>query len=242
MGLRKRQDESVSEYLLRLRESILLRMSPAFREKRRLERMVGPIGNWDALQRYQVNCLKALGLTPQHELLDIGCGPLQGGLAFIRYLDPGHYAGIDIREEAIEEARRQVVKAHLEDRRPFLAVSSTFGRDELGGRTFDFLWISQLLYHLDDTNAEACFAQAAARLRAGGRMVGDFIATDGPSEKRKDNWQGFTFYHRPFAFFEELGARHGLRMIPRGKLRDHGYPTKRTFNLSLNELLEFHKR
>ncbi len=239
MQLAKQDGESFSEYAGRLCDAVWLRVNPAYREQRRLEIMVGPTGVWDALQRYQIGCLKKLGLEPHHDLLDIGCGPLQGGLAFIRYLEPGRYAGIDIREESLAEARRQVEKARLEDKRPFLALSSTFGRDELGDRKFDYFWTSQLLYHFDDGAADLYFEQVAARMKPGGHAIGDFVSTDGPSERRDDDWQGFTFYHHPFSFFEELANRHGLHMIRHGKLREFGYPAKNTYNLSNNELLEF---
>ena len=203
--------------------------------------MVGPTGVWKALQRYQLGCLKALGLLPHHHLLDIGCGPLQGGIPFIRYLDTGHYAGIDLRADASSEGHRQIAKAKLEAKQPFLAVSETFGRDELGDRTFDFFWTSQLMYHFDDDLAELYFSQVAARMRPGARLIGDIIPTDGPSEYRKDKWQGFTFIHRPVSFFEDLATRHGMRMQCRGKLREFGYPVKKTYSLSDNELLEFTK-
>lgn len=239
MPFAKRDHESLLGYFGRLRDGVLSRVSPAFHERRRLEIMVGPTGVWTALQRYQIGCLRKLGLEPHHDLLDIGCGPLQGGLAFMRYLEPGRYAGIDIREESIAEAQRQIEKARLEDKRPFLAVSATFGRDELGERIFDYFWMSQLFYHLDDDAAELCFEQVAARMKPGGRLIGDFIPTDGPSERRDDDWQGFSFFHRPFSFFEELASRHGLHMIRHGKLREFGYPVKKTYTLSNNELLEF---
>ncbi|HXG47860.1 MAG TPA: hypothetical protein VNO52_09560, partial [Methylomirabilota bacterium] len=68
---------------------------PGLRERHILESMVGPVGAWDELQAYQLRVLQANGLRPEHRLLDIGCGPLQGGVAFIGYLAPGHYVGVD---------------------------------------------------------------------------------------------------------------------------------------------------
>jgi len=203
--------------------------------------MVGPVGVWKALQRYQINCLKHLGLLPHHHLLDIGCGPLQGGIAFIKYLEPGHYVGIDLREPSVREAHRQIAKARLEDKQPVVLVSGSFGKDELGDRTFDYFWVSQLLYHLEDSQLDACFAEVAARMRPHGRFVGDFIPTDGPPIRTENDWQGFTFFERPFDYFVDLAAKHGFEVIRRGKLRDLGYPTKWTYNLGDNELLEFRK-
>ena len=227
--------------LTRRTHALLCRIIPSWRERRRLEMMVGPVGVWKALQRFQLDCLKSLGLLPHHHLLDIGCGPLQGGLVFIRYLEPAHYVGVDIREHSVVEGRRQVAKAGLGSKRPLVLVSSTFGKEELGDRTFDYLWISQLLYHLDDELVEACFTEVVARMRPEGRLIGDFIATDGPPIRSKDHWQGFTFFERPFEYFADVAVRHGLQMIRRGKLRDFGYPVKWTYNLSNNELLEFRK-
>jgi len=229
------------DHFVRRGYDLLCRVVPSMRERRRLESMVGPVGVWAALQRFQLNCLKRLGLQPHHHLLDIGCGPLQGGLAFIRYLEPAHYVGIDVREHSVAEGRRQVAKAALESKRPLVLVSSTFGKEELGERTFDYFWISQLLYHLDDDQIEACFAEVGKRMKPDGRLIGDFIATNGPTIRSDAKWQGFTFFERPFDYFADVAARHGFEMTCRGKLSDFGYPVKWTYNLSNNELLEFRK-
>ena len=42
------------------------------------ETMVGPVGYWKELQQYQFNVLQNNGLKPEHSLLDLGSGPLQG--------------------------------------------------------------------------------------------------------------------------------------------------------------------
>jgi cyclopropane fatty-acyl-phospholipid synthase-like methyltransferase len=60
------------------------------------------LGFWHELQSYQLNTLKENGLRAEHSLLDIGCGPLQGGLAFIKYLEESKYFGIDIELKNIE--------------------------------------------------------------------------------------------------------------------------------------------
>lgn len=52
-------------------------------------------GMWKEIGRLQFDFLVAHGLAPSHLLLDMGCGTLRGGLHFIRYLEPGHYWGVD---------------------------------------------------------------------------------------------------------------------------------------------------
>ena len=242
--LKKRRDESVFECVVRLACLGPNLLVPRLRERRRLERMVGPagIGLWEALQRYQFRCLRGLGLAPEHRLLDIGCGPLQGGLAFIEYLNPGGYVGVDLRADAIAEARAQITANGLAEKKPEVYRSDTFGRNELGSRKFDFFWISQLLYHLDDEQVEALLEEFVARSEKGGRLIGDFVAAEGEPRRGNEMWQEFFFYYRSFGFYEDLARRHGLRLVRHGQIAQHGYPTRWTYNLSRNELIEFRRQ
>ena len=48
------------------------------------------------------------GLKPEHKLLDVGCGPLRGGIKFINYLEPGNYYGVDKRADVIDESNRMM--------------------------------------------------------------------------------------------------------------------------------------
>ena len=239
MEWRKRDDESSLDRVIRIGHSVAARVVPSLREKRRLERMVGPVGMWDELQAYQIGCLRSFGMRPEHHLLDIGCGPLQGGIAFLHHLDGGGYAGIDVSQEAIEEAWRQVAKNGLADKEPELHVSTSFGRDELGERRFDYIWASQILYHLDDEQLDACFAEVAKRLRPGGRFLGDAKIADGDEAWiTEHDWGGYKFHFRPIAAIEAAVKKHGLALASRGNLAQHGYPTRWTYSLSQNELLE----
>lgn len=234
--------ESTAQYIVRVSKSIMDRVRPSTRDRRRLERMVGPVGMWDELQEFQISCLKEFGLRPKHDLLDIGCGPIQGGLEFIAYLEAGRYAGIDLREECIIEARKLVAKSGLAPKEPFLAVSGTFGKDELGNRSFDYFWASQVLYHLPDEDLSACLEQVSLRMKPQGKLLGDFMLAGGKCARSENAWRGFYFHYRTFGFYEAVAARHGFRMVRHGLLRDHGYPTQGTLGLSNNQLVEFSRR
>jgi SAM-dependent methyltransferase len=201
--------------------------------------MVGPVGYWDRLQQYQFDFLKRMGLEPHHTLLDIGCGPLQGGLPLIDYLEPGRYCGIDHSREAIAEAHTQLVRAGLVDKNPFLAVSSSFGREELGSSKYDYVWISQLLYHLDSDEIAACFQQVSARLKPTGRFYGDIIGS--PRVIRHDaSWNGYRFFFHSFDLLEDLSRASGLRMTHLGQIGDFGYPQE--IDLRTNDIFEFRKK
>ena len=206
----------------RKREDEARRVSAAAEaDEERLEAMVGPRGVWKESQAFQLDFLRARGLTPDHTVLDIGCGPLRGGIVLIDYLAPGNYVGIDVRDEVIAEAERQISERGLAPKAPAVFTSSSFGRDELGDRTFDVIWSFQVLYHLDDALVSECLAQIASRLRPGGNAYAN-VNTEFPDGQ----WKEFPFVQRPVGFYEELARRHGLRVETLGEMGTFGYTTK----------------
>jgi SAM-dependent methyltransferase len=238
MRLIPNENESFPAYFCRLKLGVLRRILPSLRERFILESLVGPIGCWEQLQNYQLECLKTVGLRPHHSLLDIGCGPLSGGLRLIEYLDIGSYIGIDIRAEPLTHAYNQIAKCGLVEKNPTLILSSTFGQDELGRRTFDYIWASQVTYHLNDEQIEELFQTVTTRLKPDGRFCCDVLLEKG-NLTEESKWRGFSFYIRPMSFFEEMGKQYDCRMICRGQLADYGYPQK--VRLKRNSFLEFRK-
>lgn len=214
------------------------RIFPSVRRQYRLDMMVGPIGYWSELQQYQFGALKRLGLKPGHRLLDVGCGPLQGGLAYIAYLDEGNYAGIDVSAEAIAEGKRQVEESGLASKKPFLAVSDTFGEKELAGRHFDYIWCSQMLYHLDETLIEKYFKQAAKMLAPKGKFYGDIIGYPN-NITENSSWSGFRFNLHSVESLRKIARRFKLTVRDLGQIVQYGYPA--SISLHTNILLEFTK-
>lgn len=238
MRLLPHENEPFFVYLDRLKNGALRRIIPSLSERFKLESLVGPTGCWNELQAYQLECLKSAGLQPNHSLLDIGCGPLSGGLSLIEYLDTGGYVGIDIREEPLTYAYMQIARRGLVEKNPTLIFSNTFGQDELGDRTFKYVWASQVTYHLNNEKIEELFHKMTTRLKPNGSFCCDVLLEKGTLTDQS-NWLGFSFYIRPLTFFEELGNRYGYDMVCRGQLADFGYPQK--VRLKRNLFLEFKK-
>jgi SAM-dependent methyltransferase len=195
---------------------------PGWRRRHQLESLVGPLGFWDQLQRYQLQTVIQLGLQPEHRLLDIGCGPLQGGIAFIRYLRPGSYVGVDHNPVAIEIGHEEVSRHGLWSKRPRIFVSRAFGDDHLGDSQFDFIWLSQILYYFDEPTFERLFRMARVRLRSGGVMAGDIL---GPASDRSFLRDPKPPMHTPESL-DFLARTHGLRAIGLGELSEFGYPKR----------------
>jgi cyclopropane fatty-acyl-phospholipid synthase-like methyltransferase len=211
---------------------------PSLREQRKLDRMIGPLGHWEAIKEYQISLLKKMGLQPHHTLLDIGCGPLSGGLAFIPYLEPGNYFGVDLRKAAIAEAKVQVEKAGLAAKKPVLVVSDSFGARELDGTRFDFIWASQITYHLDARLLESCLEWVSACLKPGGRFLADFISIPAlvTPEKR---WYEYSFHYHTIEAIGDLCDKLDLTFSNLGAIESFGYPVD--WDFKHNYLLEFRK-
>ena len=222
-SFRKLENETWKIYFSRQRYAILRRFHPRYREQYRLETLVGPRGVWDQLKQYQFNILTSLGLKPEHSLLDIGCGPLTVGLRLISYLNKGNYVGVDLRPQPLIEAYRLIAKHSLAQQNPTLINSTTFGKEELPHRSFDYIWMSQLSYHFDDELMLKLFEQARSRMKPDSVFLFD-ILDPGRNIPAEAMWSGFWFHVRPIEFYAGLAGRFGLSIQSRGQILDFGYP------------------
>ena len=204
---------------------------PGLRERHRLEAMVGPLGFWKELQRYHLQLLQTHGLKPGHTLLDIGCGPLQGGVPFIKYLESNGYTGLDIDPTRIEAARKQIARHNLAAKNPRVFVSSSFGREELCDETFDFMWASQVLYYFDVGTMSDLLGMARQRLNPGGKFLGDVFALDHYEFRHPEN-AGKYVRHTPESM-QALAARHELKVRCLGTIGQFGYPKRLSLRTNL---------
>lgn len=200
----------------------LRRFLPYLKEIHHLELMVGPLGYWKELQNYQLNTLIKNGLKPGHKLLDLGCGPLQGGVAFIKYLDRNNYYGIDIKQESIDAGVRQIKKYKLENKQPVLFHSHNFGKEHLNGIKFDYIWASQILYYFDDQKLSALMEYLSNVLAENGKFLGDVIGPKHYEFKFKEhNW----FLHTTDSL-AAAAANYNLRVRNLGEIHQFGYPQR----------------
>ncbi|MBB4200114.1 SAM-dependent methyltransferase [Rhodoblastus sphagnicola] len=217
------------------RYEIARRIFPSAKRQYELDSMVGPWGYWEELRHYQITALKTFGMMPHHRLLDIGCGPLQGGIAFIRYLDAVKYTGIDISQKSLDAGLQLIEEAGLSSKEPVLLRSDSFGKNELTERNFDYIWCSQMLYHLDEGLLEKLMAQVAKFLAPDGRFYGDIIGY--PNEvTESSSWNGFPFYMHTAESVEKIARRSGLTVRNLGQISSYGYPSE--VILGTNNILE----
>jgi SAM-dependent methyltransferase len=131
-------------------------------------------GMWEVLGQLQFDYLVEHGLEPHHHFLDVGCGPLRGGIHFIRYLEPGHYFGVEKDSEKLEAGRDVELPAYgLTDKRPVLRVMENFDFPSLGQK-FDYALAQSVFTHLPLNNIIRCLMQMEKVLVDGGRFFATF--------------------------------------------------------------------
>jgi SAM-dependent methyltransferase len=182
--------------------------------------LVGRPELWQLKRDFQIAFLRAQGLEPGHVLVDVGCGTLRGGIPIIEYLDAGAYVGIDVRAEAIEEARRELRESGLEHKQPELIAAASLAAVDLG-RSADRVWAFSVLMHLDDERLAECFDFAARHLAADGVFYANAITADLPRAR----WREFPVLSRPVDVYRAEAERAGLSLRDLGALADLGHVT-----------------
>ncbi len=188
------------------------------RHLRRRHRLVGPAHMWEMKRDFQIDFLRRHGLQPEHRLVDIGCGTLRGGIPLIRYLDDGHYCGIEAREEAIIEGRVELEETGLTTKEPQLICSSDFASLNLAER-FDFAWAFSVLFHMPDAVLGQAFTFVGHHLKPGA----SFYANVKIGTQKTGSWKGFPVVWRPMAMYLALAARNGMTVEDIGSLADVGH-------------------
>jgi SAM-dependent methyltransferase len=130
-------------------------------------------GFWQRMGVQQFEFLTAQGLQPHHRLLDIGCGSLRGGIHFVRYLDAGHYAGIDRSQRRLKAARLELENAGLTDKAVQLEPTREFDFDF--GMHFDFALAQSVFTHLPLNTIQLCLNQVQRHMIPGGQLFATYF-------------------------------------------------------------------
>jgi len=131
-------------------------------------------GMWDEIGILQFNFLKDHGLKPDHCLLDVGCGALRGGIHFARYLNNGHYYGIDINPSLIEAGKKELQDAGLLPKQSHLLVNDKFEARQFGMR-FDFAIAQSVFTHLPINDIVRCLAEICGVMKPDGVFFATFF-------------------------------------------------------------------
>jgi SAM-dependent methyltransferase len=201
-----------------LRARRRLKLQLELRSGSRRAALVGSPELWESQRRFQFDFLTSHGLQPEHRLVDIGCGTLRGGIPLIEYLQVGNYTGIEARASVIEEGRKELHEAHLEDRHPLLINAANPADVELTAPV-DFAWAFMALIHMPDEIAEGYLALLSQGLSEHGQFYGNVNLGERPD----GSWQGFPVVTRRHDFYERLAGSYGLHVEDVGILESLGH-------------------
>ena len=206
----------------------------ASKEARRHSRVGNP-RLWRMKREFQFEFLKRMGLERGQRLLDLGCGTLRGGLPVIEFLEPGHYTGVDVRADVLDEARAELEEARLAHRAPQLVLAGDLGELELPER-FDWVWAFSVLIHMDDAVLERAFAFVARQLAPRGVFLAN-VRTESGGAGEVGRWQGFPVVARSVDAYRAAAGRHGFSVRDMGSLSGLGHVSGEPFQDAQHMLL-----
>jgi SAM-dependent methyltransferase len=125
-------------------------------------------GSYDALGEVEKQLLIALGLLPEHTLVDVGCGSGRLAKALVPYLVSGRYLGTDVVRELLDYARQGCPPSWrfelVEDIRiPFQDNSA------------DFATFFSVFTHLLHEESYCYLLEARRVVKPGGKIVFSFL-------------------------------------------------------------------
>ena len=98
--------------------------------------------------QFQLDYLKNVGLKPEHQFLDYGCGVMRTGIHLAGYLEPNRYTGVDISTNRLANGVKLMAQ-HGFKKSSYEAIQvSDCYLKELEGRKFDFVFAASVFTHL----------------------------------------------------------------------------------------------
>jgi len=181
--------------------------------------LAGPPRLWDTMREIQIRILKEQGLQPHHILLDVGCGPLRGGVPIIQYLNSNNYYGVDSNKIVVEEGKKELKDYNLESKYPHVIHVEDF-KDLKIDETFDFIWGFSVIIHMTDVIYEDFIRFCKRKLKDNGMLL--FNVNVGEWNIRSF-WRTFPVNVRPFSFYKSVILKNGMVVEEIGTLDSFGY-------------------
>lgn len=157
---------------------------------------------------------KRAGCRPDHIVVDYGCGSLWIGEAFMDYLEPGNYVGLDVVDWFYLEGLTRFPESYVAERRPMLRVISDESLREVRDRQPDFILSTGVLMHVPPGGLAGYFASLTAAAAPRTRIE------IGHEVRLVSGWQPPRFWrHSRFAIDAALsGLGYGARYAARHRI------------------------
>jgi len=191
----------------------------------------GPVRDFERVGRLQLVTLLRVGLYPDSNVLDIGCGCLRGGYWLIHFLTPGHYCGIEPNQAMLEAGLRHLLEPEvLRAKQPRFDNNTFFDASAFGGK-FDFflarsIWthaskgqIAQMLDSFVLSSAEGAVF-LTSYMRARWPIFPEYMGSEWVGKSHESSRRGLVF-HR-LGWIRAECQQRGLRVIELNEERCNG--------------------
>lgn len=102
---------------------------------------------------------KRAGCAPHHVVVDYGCGSLWIGEAFMEYLQPGGYVGLDVSDVFLTEGLARLPADFVANRRPTVNVITDATLRDARDRKPDFIASIAVMHHVPPEDLPGYFAR-----------------------------------------------------------------------------------
>jgi len=151
----------------------------------------GPVKHFDAVGRFTFMTLLSLGLTPHHNVLDIGCGCLRIGYWLIHFLDTGRYAGIEPNQGMLQAGKEAFLSSDvIESKWPRFSSNDDFDFGVFD-MSFDFMLARSVWTHAAPRQIEAMLDGFLHCSNPGGLFLTSYLpASDDKDHHTGTEWVG----------------------------------------------------
>ncbi len=166
----------------------------------------------DQFRDWPFEALRAHGLQPHHQVLDIGCGFGKLAMRLVDWLEDDHYCGIDPVPGYIHLAEIYLQKVSHARHRYQLLCDGEFAFERFA-RRFDFAMAHSVFTHLSFQQIEQCLRRLQTVMQPGGSLL--FTVCIGGEEREEhvvygNNIPMIKSYHRDLSFYATLAERLGI--------------------------------
>jgi len=151
--------------------------------------------DWESGGLFQYPFMLSKGLKPSDVLCDIGCGSLRGGQHFIKYLDKGHYLGLEAEERLVELGLEHEVGNEIaSDKLPEFVITSEFEFHRFS-RSPSFAVAISLFSHLTEGDIQRCLTKLASIVSGSCIFFATFNEVGKPARNYKCSHAHLAFWY-----------------------------------------------
>jgi len=168
-------------------------------------------GRWEYIGKLQFDYIISQGMQPSDCFLDVACGALRGGIHFIRFLDKGHYLGIDKEKELVEIGiEKEVGRELFEEKAPEFVISDCFEFEKFSRKPQYAIALS-LFTHLNSRDIELCLGKLSEFAEPGHQFFATFF--EGRSSTNREKSHSLDHFEYAREEMIAFGEKHNWESI-----------------------------